>query len=103
MLPKRPLRRVTAQINSGAVFVRSDAVLPRKVVPAKGSGKPCGQRLKLRLRLSGGRLLLHPPEQFQSEIALKVALLIVGITTNMLVDAATIHSNGLTAWLLQCD
>ena len=53
MLTRRPLRCVTTQINSGAVFIR----------------KPCGQRLKLRLRLCGGRLLPHPPEQFHSEIA----------------------------------
>ncbi|SCM74195.1 hypothetical protein KL86DES1_21789 [uncultured Desulfovibrio sp.] len=25
-----------------AVAIRSDAVLPRKAVPANGSGKPCG-------------------------------------------------------------
>ena len=62
---------VSLQINNGAVFIRSDAVLPRKAVPANGSGKPCGQRLKLRLRLCGGRLTMHPPEQFQSELALK--------------------------------
>ncbi|SCM74208.1 hypothetical protein KL86DES1_21797 [uncultured Desulfovibrio sp.] len=74
MLPRRSLRRITAQINSGAVFIRSDAVLPRKAVPANGSGKPCGQRLKLRLRLCGGRLLSHPPRQFQSEIALNIVI-----------------------------
>ena len=70
MLSRRLLRRVTAQINSGAVFIRSDAVLPRKAVPANGSGKPCGQRLELRLRLRSGRMLPHTPEQFQNEIAL---------------------------------
>ena len=33
---------VSLQINNGAVFIRSDAVLPRKAVPANGSGKPAG-------------------------------------------------------------
>ncbi|CAK7041747.1 MAG: hypothetical protein DESF_01746 [Desulfovibrio sp.] len=34
--------------------------------------KPFGQRLKLRVRLRGGRLLSQPSEQFQFEIALNI-------------------------------
>jgi len=56
MPEKRPLRRVTAQINGAASFIR----------------KPFGQRLKLRVRLRGGRLLMQPSEQFQFEIALNI-------------------------------
>jgi hypothetical protein len=36
-----------------------------------GSGKPCGHRLKLRLRLYGERLIPQSPEAFQGESALE--------------------------------
>ncbi len=55
MLPRRLLRRVAAQINSGTVFA---AAVTRRAC------------LKLRLRPCVGRLLTQPPEQSQSKIAL---------------------------------